>query len=143
MMSTEKHYGNKHPNGGRPDPEIQKALTKYLTKGELPCAAAFDIAARLDVAPGDVGVNADLMEIPLVKCQLGLFGYQPEKRMVKPADTVSETLKAAIEEGLENGRLPCAGAWGVAEDLGLRKMAVSAACEALGIKIGPCQLGAF
>ncbi|MDZ7699157.1 MAG: hypothetical protein U5R49_20230 [Deltaproteobacteria bacterium] len=143
MGSSTKHYGNKHPGERQPNPEIQKALTERLPKGELPCAVAFDIAAHLNVSPGDVGVNADLMEIPLVKCQLGLFGYQPEKRIVKPADTVSETLKAAIEKGLENDRLPCASAWGVAKELGVRKMEVSAACEALGIKIGPCQLGAF
>ena len=50
---------------------------------------------------------------------------------------------AAIRDALENDRLPCRAAWEIAERFGLRKMAVSGACEALGIKIKPCQMGAF
>jgi hypothetical protein len=52
-------------------------------------------------------------------------------------------LAEAIEAALEQGRLPCRAAWALAERFKLRKMAVSGACEALGIKIKPCQLGAF
>lgn len=143
MACEEKPYSKKHPEGITSNPEIQTALETRLTEQELPCAVAFEVASDLNVSPDEVGINADLLEIPLVKCQLGLFGYTPKKCIIKAADTVSDDLRAAIEQGLVNGRLPCAAAWKVAKNLGLRKMAVSSACEGLGIKIGPCQLGAF
>ncbi|MFP4088051.1 MAG: hypothetical protein ACLFUL_14805 [Desulfobacteraceae bacterium] len=143
MADEPVHYGKKHPRDSKGDPGIQKVLRERLNKGELPCAVAFQIASDLKVSPREVGRNADLMEMPLVKCQMGLFGYSPEKKIVKAADAVSDALRTAIEQRLENGRLPCAQAWQVAKDLGLRKMAVASACEALDIKIVSCQLGAF
>ncbi|MCF8082297.1 MAG: hypothetical protein K9M96_04325 [Deltaproteobacteria bacterium] len=143
MANEPVHYGKKHPRDSKGDPEIQKVLRERLNKGELPCAVAFQIASDLKVSPREVGRNADLMEMPLAKCQMGLFGYSPEKKIVKAADTVSDALRTALEQRLENGRLPCTQAWQVAKDLGLRKMAVASACEALDIKIASCQLGAF
>jgi hypothetical protein len=83
------------------------------------------------------------MEIELSKCQLGLFGYSPQKMVVKPAETVQADLERAIRRALMNDRLPCAAAWNIAETFGIPKMEVSSACEALKIKVKPCQLGAF
>ena len=87
--------------------------------------------------------TADLLELKLKKCQLGLFGYEPDKRIVKPAETVSEALETCILKELTDNRLSCEKAWEIAKKLGLTKMAVSAACEHLSIKINACQLGAF
>lgn len=137
------HFAKKHGPGTRANPNIEAALRQEGSNGELPCAVAFKIASNLNVEPKEVGHVADLIEMRLTKCQLGLFGYQPAKRIVKPADHVSEDLEKAIRERLENGRLPCVSAWSIAKDLGLRKMEVSSACQALGIKICSCQLGAF
>jgi hypothetical protein len=81
--------------------------------------------------------------IRLVKCQLGLFGYSPEKKIVQAAPAAEPAMETAIREKLENGRLTCRRAWEIAMAFQLPKMAVSAACEALQIKIKPCQLGAF
>ncbi|KPJ78666.1 MAG: hypothetical protein AMJ54_02565 [Deltaproteobacteria bacterium SG8_13] len=144
-MSKEKTTGfsTKHRPGLQPDPAIEKQLRERCQKGELPCAVAFDIAKRLDSSPAAVGQTADLMNYRLVKCQLGLFGYTPEKKIVRSAETVDEALTNALQKSLEDSRLPCASAWEIADRLQLRKMAVSSACEALGIKIKPCQLGAF
>ena len=83
------------------------------------------------------------MNYRLVKCQLGLFGYTPEKKIVRAAKTVDADLKEALQESLVNNRLPCESAWDIAERFQLRKMALSSACETLGIKVKPCQLGAF
>ncbi len=83
------------------------------------------------------------MEIEISKCQLGLFGYSPEKMVVKAAEAVQPDLEKAIRSALMNDRLPCAAAWSIAETSGMPKMAVSSACEALKIKVKPCQLGAF
>lgn len=141
--ATPPKFGPKHPPDSAPDPLIQEALRQHAPDGELPCAVAFQIAARLGVAPAAVGRALDLMEVRLAKCQLGLFGYSPQKRIVKPQPPETPELAAAIQAALENGRLPCRGAWALAERFKLRKMAVSGACEALGFKIKPCQLGAF
>jgi len=85
----------------------------------------------------------DLLKIRLVKCQLGLFGYTPDKSIVKPAEKVSPELESAIRSRLEDERLPCVAAWQLADEFSLKKLDVSCAAEALGLKIKPCQLGAF
>jgi hypothetical protein len=136
-------YKDKYPLGSEPDVALAQILRKKMTPEGLPCAVAFEIAAEELVSPLDVGRTSDLLEVPIIKCQLGLFGYKPQKRIVKPAEQVSDELREAISQGLENGRLPCRTAWAIAERLHLPKMAVSSACELLKTKIGPCQLGSF
>ena len=136
-------FGPKHPPNSTPDPLIQEAIRQQAPAGELPCAVAFQIAANLKVSPAAVGRTLDLMEVRLVKCQLGLFGYSPRKRIVAPRPPETPELAAAIRAALEKGRLPCRAAGTLAERFKLGKMAVSGACEALEIKIKPCQLGAF
>ncbi|MBW1678066.1 MAG: hypothetical protein JRJ79_16060 [Deltaproteobacteria bacterium] len=125
------------------DPLLQDALLKRAAGGKLPCAVAFDVAMRLGVLPDAIGRAADLLEVRLVKCQLGLFGYRPKKSIVKPAESVAPELEKAILAGLVNDRLPCKSAWDIARKFGIHKMKVSAACDAMKIKIWPCQLGAF
>jgi hypothetical protein len=137
------HYAGKHGTSAVIDPVVRDAVLKRASKGELPCAVAFELAKELRVLPDAVGRAADLLELRLVKCQLGLFGYRPEKSIVKPAASVSPELERATLAGLVNNRLPCKTAWIIADELGIRKMKVSAACDALSIKIAPCQLGAF
>ena len=139
----EGHYAKKHLHDSEIKPEIEAALKRLTSNGEIPCAVAFKIAADLNVEPGDVGITADVLEMRLTKCQIGLFGYQPVKRIVKPAREVSKDLEEGIRGGLEDGKLPCVTAWRIAKDLGIRKMEVSSACEALEIKICSCQIGAF
>jgi hypothetical protein len=120
------------------------ALVKTKVKdGAMACAVAFEIAESLGVPAEEIGFTLDSLEVKVVKCQLGLFGYAPAKRIVKPAERVPPDLENAIRGALVNDRLPCASAWALAEKRRLRKMEVSAACETLGIKIGPCQLGTF
>jgi hypothetical protein len=79
----------------------------------------------------------------IVKCQMGLFGYRPKKRPVKPAEGVSPVRGAAIRESLLDDRLPCISVWEIAERLKVSKMKVASASEALGVKISDCQLGAL
>ena len=137
------HYAGKHGANAVVDSVVRNAVLKRAPKGELPCAVAFEVAKELRVLPDAVGRAADLLELRLVKCQLGLFGYRPQKSIVKPAVSVSQGLEEAILEGLINDRLPCKTAWDIAEQLRIQRMRISGACDALSIKIGPCQLGAF
>lgn len=137
------HYAKKHPSHQKIDPMIADGLKDYVPAGEISCAEAHRLAENIHVSPEEMGVALDLMEIRIVKCQNGLFGYLPVKRIVKPLDTVPPALERAILENLVNERLSCASSWKIARDMGLRKMEVAAACEALRTKISPCQLGAF
>jgi hypothetical protein len=86
---------------------------------------------------------ADALGIRLYHCQLGLFGYDGEERIVHPAEELSSELEQAIREGLVVGRLPCAVAWAIANRFDLPKTHVANAAERLEIHIGQCQLGAF
>jgi hypothetical protein len=137
------HYAGKHPPDRITDQRIVDALTSVVSDNSIPCAVAFGVATKLNTSTEEVGFTTDSLEYTITKCQLGLFGYGEEKKKVKPADSVSSALEDAIRKALINGRLPCVAAWNIAERLDLGKLSVSSACETLGIKISPCQLGAF
>jgi len=125
------------------DAALKDALRRQAREGELPCAVAFKLASELGRPPADIGEAADLLGIRLVKCQLGLFGYTPQKKIVQAAPAADPAMQTAIREKLVTGRLACRSAWEIAVAFHVPKMAVSAACEAMQIKIKPCQLGAF
>jgi hypothetical protein len=138
------HFSDKHPSGRKLNADVVRAVKERTREEGLPCAVAFEVAKDVGVPPEEVGFTADRLEISLIRCQLGLHGYQPErKKIVTPADTVTPELEARIRDRLIHGKLPCKAAWDIAGELGLRKLAVSSACEALGVKISSCQLGAF
>ncbi len=137
------HFARKHGNGAVPDPVIRDTILQRAVKAELSCAVAFEVTKQLGITPEAIGRTADLMELRLVKCQLGLFGYRPKKSIVKPATSVAPALEKAIFEALVNDRLACESAWQIAEEFEIHKMKISAACDALKVKIRPCQLGAF
>ena len=142
-MTGSADFTKKHGDKAKPEPAIQQEIENRTKDGKLACAVAFDIAAKLGVEAGAVGQTVDLMNVRLVKCQLGLFGYQPEKKIVKPLEEANPAIVEAIRSGLEAERLPCSTAWEIAKRFEVRKMTVSGVCEANGIKIKPCQLGAF
>lgn len=123
--------------------KVKKALSEVSEDGTLSCAAAIQVAEEMKIQTELVGDYADELGLHLVKCQLGLFGHSPEKKLVKPLESVDGDLEAAIRRGLVNGRLSCKRAWEIADSLNISRMRVSAACESLGIKIKPCQIGAF
>jgi hypothetical protein len=137
------HYAKKHPADRKVKQEIAEAVKQSASNGEIPCTEAFKIAGDLNVAPAEVGFTIDALEISIAKCQLGLFGYRPRSRIMRPAENVSPTLESAIRESMENGRLACKAAWNIARNLSLGKVEVVSACEKLNIKISSCQLGAF
>jgi len=136
-------FSAKHGPGAQADPIIKDKVIKKAAKGNLPCAVAFKIAAELGVSPAEIGKTVDLLDLRLSKCQLGLFGYQPAKKAVKARVPENLAMEGTIRNALEDGKLACREAWDIADRFKLPKMAVSGACEYLGIKIKPCQLGAF
>jgi hypothetical protein len=140
---SDKSFKDKHGPDTTVDETIKNALLSHVREGELPCAVAFKIAGDLGVSPRDVGITLDLLNLRLTKCQMGLFGYTPNKKIVSPLSDIPSGLEAKITASLADRRLACSSAWEIAESEGAGKMTVSNACEALGVKIKPCQLGAF
>lgn len=144
-MTQQKNqpYSDKHGQAVKMDESIAAQIRKRAKNGELPCAVAFDIAAVLGCEPAAVGQTSDLLNFRLVKCQLGLFGYRPAKKIVKPAEPAEPQLEAAVSGSAVGRKMACKDAWELAERFKVPKMTVCAVCEALGVKIKPCQLGAF
>ncbi|MEW6185867.1 MAG: hypothetical protein AB1585_09045 [Thermodesulfobacteriota bacterium] len=136
-------YSKKYGPGQKPAPSIAEAVKEAGGSGKISCADAFKTARKLKIQAREVGVTIDLLEIPIIQCQLGLFGYGPGRKGIKAAETVSPTLKSAIEGALVKEKLPCATAWEIAKKFKLPKKEVASACETLKIKISSCQLGTF
>ena len=136
-------FSEKHGADTQMDPAVKQKIEDNAKNNEISCAVAFQMAEELKATPADVGKGIDLLDIRLIKCQLGLFGYGPGKKAVKPKSPQSRDLEEAIRVALVGKKLSCRAAWDIASRFNVPRMAVSAACEALNIKIKPCQLGAF
>ncbi len=143
MKGDKSHYKEKYPAGTRPDPAIAEAVGKRLLETTISCADAEDIALKLHKTMPEVGAVIDLLEAQIKKCQLGIFGYQPRHKILAPAKTIVPEIETAIRGRLIEGRLSCAAVWEIAAAFAQPRMNIAALCEALGIKIRPCQLGAF
>ena len=136
-------FSEKHGTDTQIDPTVKQKIEDNAKNNEIACAVAFQLADELKTTPSDIGKGIDLLDIRLVKCQLGLFGYSPGKKAVKPKAPQSQDMEEAIRKALVEEKLSCRAAWDIAQQFNVPKMAVSAACESLNLKIKPCQLGAF
>ncbi len=141
--NTKKYKDKTLPETWEPISSVVDALKQTAKNGNISCRMATKIAADLNINPIEVGRTTDFLGINIVKCQLGLFGYKPEKKIITPAQSISAELESAIIDASTNGRLTCKAAWDIAFRLRISKMDVSSACETMGIKIKKCQLGAF
>lgn len=137
------HYGAKHPDGTLADPNVAAALSERAQDGRIACTAAHEVATTFKIAPCEIGKTTDLLEYRITECQLGLFGHAPEKRTIKPAESVSEQLRVRLERDAVDGRIDCASCWMIAREFAIGKLTVSCACERIGLKVKRCQLGAF
>ena len=142
-MSGDQKFSDKHGPAATVDESIKDKVSANAKEGELACALAFKIVDELKTTPAEVGKAVDLLDFRLVKCQLGLFGYKPHKKIVKAKIPEDPGLENAIRSSLSDEKLACRDAWDIARQFQVSKMTVSNACEALKIKIKPCQLGAF
>jgi len=120
-------------------------IDKRSVEGGLPCLAAFSLAKRWGITPVEVREEADRKDTRICFCQLGLFGYQAfgDKRLAATMARVPDRLAEALQDASEGGALSCAAAWRIADREGLPRPVVGSAADALGIRIGPCQLGCF
>jgi hypothetical protein len=68
------HYSAKR-GGAKLDERIAASIREKISENRISCAEAHLIAGKLDVDPGEVGTAIDLLEVRIIKCQLGLFGH--------------------------------------------------------------------
>jgi len=127
--------------------EIKARVKSSLVNGQLPCTVTHVIAYEFDVKPLQVGQTANEMEVAISLCQLGCFGYGPKaegkSKILRPTTKKDEKLMDRLRSTVIEGSIPCLKLWQIAAEFGLERLAVSSAAEALGLKIGPCQLGCF
>ena len=140
---SKQGYAAKHAADTKLDAGLARELQNVEENDGVSCENAHAIALRLEKPSQEAGVAMDLLNLRIARCQLGLFGYAPRKRIVKPAPSVDADLAAAVRDGLVNGRLPCKTAWAIADQRQCSRLSIAEVCEALDIKIADCQLGAF
>jgi hypothetical protein len=130
-----------------PDPRVVAAIQERLVDGKLSCTSAFTIVHELDVKPLEVGWTANATDARLTQCQLGLFGYPGKQGWDThnvPDLPVPEGLREAIEAARdEEGKLACSMAWQIATQFKTPRILVGYIADTLGVRIAPCQLGAF
>ena len=139
-------YAAKHPPGTTLNEQIATAIREKSSGGKLVCAMGEKISKELKVGIAKVGITADLLEMKIKECQLGLFGWSGKPnhgKDIQAADSVSVEIKSALVKAAMNGIVTCAALWTIADRLGVERKVVSAVCETLGLKIRSCQLGTF
>jgi len=139
-------YAAKHPPDTARSEQIAKAIREKSSDGALGCAMGEKISKDFKVDMAEVGITADLLEIKIKECQLGLFGWGDKPnhgKDIRATDSVSVEIKSAVEEAAVNGSVTCAALWRIADQLNVKRKVVSTACDTLGLKIRACQLGAF
>ena len=137
------HFAKKHPPGTTVNEKVKQVVEENLIGGCIDCDTAYSIAEKLGVSPMEIGTAIDLMEGRITKCQLGLFGYGKGKKKIKASKSILPSLRSAIENALKDDVLSCAAIWRIAQEQSIPRLSVANACEMLGVRIRPCQLGAF
>jgi hypothetical protein len=130
-----------------PSEKISEMIAIYPEKGRLPCAVAHYIAAYLTLEPIEVGRVATQTGAKFYQCQLGLFGYgrkgKSEYKITGRKIEVDQEVVDLIKAEVTDGRISCAMLWKIADSKGIIRAEVGNVADALGIKVTPCQLGAF
>jgi len=122
--------------------DLQNAIRSKERK-ILSCKDAHEISGELSMVPENVGSALDVMDVEIVECQLGLFGYLPEKNILNKNEDVSSELEELIKKNSKNGKMTCRDAWDIASQNEMSRLAFAHKFESMGIKIIDCQLGAF
>lgn len=136
------HFAAKHKDTQIKDVIAQKLRT-LAHENSVECATAHRAGKALDTIPSEIGVQIDLLEYQIIKCQLGLFGYSDGEKRIDPDIEISTELNTRLDAENKDGRISCLECWTIAKDLKLKRLDIASACEKKSIRIKPCQLGAF
>ena len=94
-------YAAKHPPGTTLNEQIAKEIREKSSGGKLGCAMGEKISKELKIGIAEVGITADLLEMKIKECQLGLFGWGEKPshgKDIQAADSVSVEIKSALEK---------------------------------------------
>lgn len=141
--ADKEKYFEKHSQDSKVDDDLKQEIIAQVKNKNISCKKAEEIAGETGFSLEETGKAIDILNIKITKCQLGLFGYGETQKIVHPAKDVTPELKENITSAMKGGMLSCAATWEIAGKLNVPRMKVASACEALEIKIKPCQLGAF
>jgi hypothetical protein len=136
------HYGAKH-KGKQLDHIVAARLKEIRTEPTISCAEAHRIAGELGITPAEIGTAIDLLELRIVRCQLGLFGHGKKGEKTVPVENPDQRLVEQITAQCESGKITCAALWVIADTLKRPRMEAAAVCEGMDIRVRACQLGAF
>lgn len=138
------HYAKKH-QGIKIDKTIEEKLKNNSKNGKISCSIIHSTAEELSISPEKAGVQADLLELRLNCCQLGLFGWEKESsgKLIDKSIQTPDLLEKKLDSTIQDNRITCFECWDIADNLKIKKLDVGSACEKKGIKIKKCQLGAF
>jgi hypothetical protein len=140
--SDKGHYANKH-QGQKIDEKISSLIKSKAKDNELTCVAAHKAAEELGISPKEIGIQTDLIEFRITMCQLGLFGYEGGTKKIDPDFNLPSDMEEQIDKISKDGRISCLESWNIADSLKTKRVDVASGCEKKGLKIKPCQLGAF
>lgn len=144
MPKTRAEIRAQYPPNEMPDKTIVAKLEAAANADKrVACLAVHKITQELDCLPLKVGHTADLIEVRINRCQLGLFGRKDIDVEPLSKDEITQEMRTAVGSAVSNGKLACIDCWRLADQLNLSRIQIGALCDELEIKVSPCQLGAF
>lgn len=123
--------------------DIYSTLQEFTHNNKITCQNAHDFAKKCNQSPLQIGRLLDEKNIRVDKCQLGLFGYGPQKKKLAPHINLSPDQQQSIRNAQQKACVSCHDSWKLAKQLNLSRLEMGSACEKLGLRIKPCQLGIF
>ena len=135
-------YSNKHP-GAQLNHTLAQPILQASSNGILACASAHRLAKAQNCLPKEIGIQADLLELRIAQCQLGLFGSSQGNKNCPPDAGIMPELKERIFDAQSDGIIDCKTCWQIAKEFKISRINIGSVCERLKIRIKPCQLGVF
>ncbi|WP_020587496.1 hypothetical protein [Desulfobacter curvatus] len=133
----------KRHSGAQLDQTRSQAILQASSNGRLTCASAHRLAKAQNCLPKQIGIQADLLELRIAQCQLGLFGSPQGKKNFNPDAGITQQLKDRILDAQSDGKIDCKTCWEIAKEFKITRIDMGSVCERLEIRIKPCQLGVF
>lgn len=122
---------------------LDKEINALLVGGRLSCPMAFKVSRKLEITPKEVGAKADDMGVRITDCQLGCFGVKKATHEDLKGAPLDKSVAEAVRSSLDDGKLNCESAWGIARHLKVSRKKVGDTATQLKLSIANCQLGCF
>nr|WP_320192551.1 hypothetical protein [uncultured Desulfobacter sp.] len=127
--------------GGQLDQALAQTILQAGKNGRLTCASAHRLAKAQNCSPKQIRIQADLLELRIAQCQLGLFGHGKGQKRFNSDTDITPELKNRILDAQHDGIIDCKVCWELAKEFKISRINMGSACERLEIRIKSCQLG--